>query len=81
MRRSPPPAPLATVCHLLAPTPMTDERRTGEREDVDPADALGGAGALPLPDGQPHGTVPSDRDEPGGEAAPEAVEDLEDERP
>ena len=60
---------------------MTSER---DRDDVDPADALGGAGALPLPDGQARGTVPTDRDEPGGEAAPEAVEGPEsptDERP
>jgi hypothetical protein len=43
------------------------------RDDVDPADALGGAGALPLPDGQPRGVVPTDRDAPGTEAAPEAI--------
>jgi hypothetical protein len=59
---------------------MTDEDRS-DREDVDPADALGGAGALPLPDGQARGTVPSDRDEPGGEAAPEAPETTEEPGP
>ena len=48
------------------------------REDVDPADALGGAGALPLPEGQPRGVVPTARDEPGSDVAPEAV--PEDER-
>lgn len=58
---------------------MTDDARE-EREDVDPADALGGAGGLPPPGGQPRGTVPTDRDEPGGEAAPEAVDDLDEER-
>ena len=54
---------------------MTDHDR--EREDVDPADALGGAGALPLPDGQPRGAVPIERHEPGGDATPEAVDDAE----
>jgi hypothetical protein len=54
-----------------------NDRERPEREDVDPADALGGAGALPLPDGQARGTVPTDRDEPGGEAAPEAVDDAD----
>lgn len=49
---------------------MTD-RPPPDRDDVDPADALGGAGGLPLPDAQARGTVPTDRDEPGGEAAPE----------
>jgi hypothetical protein len=52
-----------------------NDRERPEREDVDPADALGGAGALPLPDGQARGAVPTDRDEPGGEMAPEAVEE------
>jgi hypothetical protein len=60
---------------------MDESRPNHDREDVDPADALGGAGALPMPDGQARGQVPTDRDEPGGEAAPEAVEDLEKERP
>jgi hypothetical protein len=59
---------------LQVDEPMTDRDRS-EREDVDPADALGGAGALPLPDGQARGTVPTDRDEPGGDAAPEAVDE------
>jgi hypothetical protein len=68
MDRRPSGAPLAQS------VAMTDEDRS-EREDVDPADALGGAGALPLPDGQARGTVPADRDEPGGEAAPEATEE------
>lgn len=40
---------------------------------MDPADALGGAGALPLPDGQPRGAVPVDRDAPRTDAAPEAT--------
>ena len=50
-----------------------------DRDDVDPADALGGAGALPLPEGQPRGVVPTDRDAPLREAAPEAVDDLDQE--
>lgn len=58
----------------------SDERPDRRRDDVDPADALGGAGGLPPPGGQPRGTVPTDRDEPGGEAAPESVEDLDEER-
>jgi hypothetical protein len=45
------------------------------RDDVDPAEALGGAGALPMPEGQPRGVVPTDRDAPRREAAPETVED------
>lgn len=55
---------------------MTDEPgdRDYRRDDVDPADALGGAGALPMPDGQARGHVPTDRDEPGGDAVPEASE-------
>ena len=59
---------------------MTDQDRS-DREDVDPADALGGAGGLPLPDGQPRGAVPADRDEPGGEAAPEATDPTEETEP
>lgn len=50
---------------------------TSPRDDVDPADALGGAGALPLPDGQARGVVPSERDAPGTTAAPEAMPDEE----
>ena len=46
---------------------------TPSREDVDPADALGGAGALPLPDGQARGVVPSERDAPGTATAPEEI--------
>ena len=49
------------------------------RDDVDPADALGGAGGLPLPDGQARGVVPTERDAPGTETAPEAI--PADERP
>lgn len=51
-----------------------DDQDRANREDVDPADALGGAGALPLPEGQPRGVVPADRDAPGTEVAPEAVD-------
>lgn len=56
-----------------------DRERDSEptRDDVDPADALGGAAALPLPEGQPRGVVPTER-EPGRGVAPEAV--PEDER-
>jgi hypothetical protein len=59
---------------------MTNEHDP-EREDVDPAEALGGAGALPLPECQPRGAVPIDRDEPGGAGAPEAADDDEDSSP
>lgn len=58
----------------------TDRDVRYDRDDVDPADALGGAGALPLPEGQPRGVVPTDRDAPRRDAAPEAVEDLAGER-
>lgn len=54
-----------------------ERHRRYDREDVDPADALGGAGALPLPEGQPRGVVPTDRDAPQRDGAPEAVEDLD----
>ncbi|HSK93873.1 MAG TPA: hypothetical protein VLA76_07445 [Candidatus Angelobacter sp.] len=57
---------------------MNDHDRP-DREDVDPADALGGAAALPLPEGQPRGAVPTDRDAPGTDVAPEAIDP--DERP
>lgn len=60
---------------------MTDETTPRRPRDVDPADALGGAGALPLPDGQMRGTVPTDRDEPGGDLAPEATEQPGEEEP
>ena len=53
------------------------ERRHPDREDVDPADALGGAAGLPLPDAQPR-AVPTDRDAPGTDVAPEAIDDDED---
>lgn len=56
-----------------------DRDRDQWRDDVDPAEALGGAGALPLPEGQPRGVVPTDRDAPGTDAAPEAI--PADERP
>jgi hypothetical protein len=59
---------------------MNNEREARPaRDDVDPADALGGAGALPLPEGQPRGIVPVDRDAPGTDSAPEAV--VEDDDP
>jgi hypothetical protein len=54
-----------------------EHERDAIRDDVDPADALGGAGALPLPEGQPRGFVPSHRDAPGTDVAPEAVPDEE----
>jgi hypothetical protein len=47
------------------------------RDDVDPAEALGGAAALPLPEGQPRGAVPTDREAPRTDVAPESV-DAED---
>lgn len=47
---------------------MEEERRRVEREDVDPADALGAA-ALPLPEGQPRGFVPEQAPGPSGEDA------------
>ena len=43
------------------------------RDDVDPAEALGGAAGLPLPGGQPTGHVPTDRDAPGTDVAPESI--------
>jgi hypothetical protein len=52
-----------------------ERERNVLRDDVDPAEALGGAGALPLPEGQPRGAVPADRDAPGTDAAPEAIAD------
>jgi len=54
---------------------MDRERDSEPRDDVDPAEALGGAAALPLPEGQPRGIVPADRDAPGADVAPEAVPD------
>ena len=54
---------------------MSEHQNRSARDDVDPAEALGGAGALPLPDGQPRGMVPSDREAPGREAPPEESED------
>jgi hypothetical protein len=42
-------------------------------DDVDPADALGGAAGLPLPEAQPRGAVPPDRDAPRSDDAPESV--------
>ena len=54
---------------------MNPDHPTGPpRDDVDPAEALGGAGALPLPDGQARAFVPTDRDAPGSEVAPEAID-------
>jgi hypothetical protein len=53
---------------------MELDRDQGEsRDDVDPAEALGGAAGLPLPEGQPRGLVPTDRDAPGTDVAPEAL--------
>ena len=54
---------------------MDHEPDREPRDDVDPADALGGAAAMPLPEGQPRGIVPADRDAPGTDRAPEAIPD------
>ena len=51
------------------------------RDDVDPADALGGAAALPLPEGQIRGVVPTERDAPGTDDAPEATGDRDEPPP
>jgi len=59
---------------LLRPIGMTDQPANRERDDVDPAEALGGAAGMPLPDGQARGTVPTDRESPGTDDAPEAID-------
>jgi hypothetical protein len=52
-----------------------EREQNHHRDDVDPAEALGGAGALPLAEGQARGAAPVDRDAPGTDVAPEAIAD------